>query len=319
MSNRIPVAILVCIVAAWWAPVAAAEVTLEPVDGKIRVEIDGKLFTEYCYRGFSKPILYPVYGPNGARMTRHYPMRDVVGEEHDHPHQKSMWFTHGDVNGIDFWLEGDDCGKIVHRELLKRSALGDKGEILARNEWRSSKGEPVCEDQTRITFHKLPAGWAIDMQVTILASHGPVTFGDTKEGTMGLRLHPNLRLENEPPHVTTAVGRALNSEGDRGKEVWGKRAKWVDYWGQIDDKTVGVAIFDHPSNLRHPTWWHARQYGLFAANPFGVHDFEGKPKGEGDYHIEEGESATFLYRILFHEGDAESVNVESAYQAFAGE
>jgi hypothetical protein len=115
------------------------------------------------------------------------------------------------------------------------------------------------------------------------------------------------------------VGHAVNSEGHRDGDLWGKRAKWVDYWGDVEGKTVGIAIFDHPSNPRHPTWWHARSYGLVTANPFGIHDFEDKPAGTGDMVIKQGESVTFRHRFLFHEGDAESAEIEKAYAAFAEE
>ena len=146
-----------------------------------------------------------------------------------------------------------------------------------------------------------------------------MTFGDTKEGTMGIRTHPNLRLRNDARRgVTTANGQALNSAGDRDGKLWGKRAKWVDYWGKIGDHIVGVAIFEHPSSARHPTWWHARDYGLVAANAFGVHDFEKKPRGTGDMVIEAGGSVTFKYRFLFHEGDAEAAKIAERYAAYAG-
>lgn len=129
---------------------------------------------------------------------------------------------------------------------------------------------------------------------------------------MGIRTHPNLRLRNGSG-VTTANGKAVNSAGHSDKALWGKRAKWVDYWGKVDGHTVGVAMFDHPENLRHPTWWHARDYGLVAANPFGIHNFEGKKKGVGDFKLKKGEQRNFRYGILFHEGNAESADIAGSY------
>ena len=135
---------------------------------------------------------------------------------------------------------------------------------------------------------------------------------------MGIRTHPLLRLTSDPKRGNhTATGAALNSEGDRNKEVWGKRAKWVDYWANIDGHQVGIAFFDHPSNPRHPTWWHARDYGLVAANPFGAKAFDKTVVRSGDFTIPNGESATFRYRFVFHKGDAESAKIDQLYSAFA--
>ncbi len=291
-------------------------ITLKKLDGKVRVEIGGKLFTEYLYTGYAKPILYPVMGPQDLPMTRNYPMKEVKGEASDHHHQKSLWYTHGDVNGISFWHEGKGAGKIVHQKLLKASSDGRSAEIKTANTWQSAGGKPVCTDTTTIVCSAIPNGRVIDFDITIHASNGDVVFGDTKEGTMGIRTHPNLRLSNGRG-VTTANGKALNSEGVTGEAVWGKRAKWVDYWGTIDGKVVGVAIFDHRGNPRHPTWWHARTYGLIAANPFGVHNFERKPEGTGDLKIPAGESRTWRYRFVFHEGDAQKAKVKELYEAYA--
>ncbi|MEZ6073281.1 MAG: DUF6807 family protein [Pirellulales bacterium] len=151
--------------------------------------------------------------------------------------------------------------------------------------------------------------------MTLLASEGDVVIQDTEEGTMGVRSHPNLRLQNGDG-VTTANGQALNSAGVGGKDVWGKRAAWIDYWGNVDGHTVGIAVFDHPQNLRHPTWWHARPYGLFTANPFGVHDFEGKPAGAGEYRIKAGDELTLRYRLVFHDGGPEAAAIVQAYDAY---
>ena len=276
-----------------------------------RVEIDGKLFTEYIPTGYNKPVLYPVIGPHGIGMTRNYPFKEVEGEAKDHVHHASLWFTHGEVNGISFWHNAKNTGKIIPAELV-RAKGGRRGSIVSKNNWVGPDGKVICTDRTSISFHKAFGGTFVSYTVTVHASEGDVTFGDTKEGSMGIRTHPNLRLTNGKG-VTTANGHALNSAGHKDKELWGKRAKWVDYWGKIDDHTVGVAIFDHPDNLRHPTWWHARDYGLIAANPFGIHNFEGKKKGVGDFKLKKGEEQQFRYGILFHEGDAQAADIVGSY------
>jgi hypothetical protein len=299
----------------------AAEVTITQCDGKAVVNIDGKLFTEYVFQGHTKPILYPVIGPTGVGMTRNYPMReDVDNEALDHPHQKSLWFTHDDVNGVHFWLEyprkGSDLkpGRIVQKKIEI-----DANRIRTEDDWLAPEGDPVCSDTRLLAFGVTPSGRYIDFAITLCASHGDVVFGDTKEGAMGIRTHPLLRLQaDEKRGNHTAKGNCVNSEGTEGKAIWGQRAKWVDYWAPIEGETVGIAIFDHPSNPRHPTWWHARYYGLVAANPFGIHDFEKeKPEGAGDMKIPAGDSVTFRYRFLFHRGDVREANIAGEYESFA--
>lgn len=293
----------------------ARQVSVHKQADGFQININGKLFTRYVTAGHSKPIFYPVMGPLDTPMTRNYPMKKVKGEAEDHPHHQSLWYTHGRVNGVDFWHKG---GKIVHDKTLSVESGDGNATIITENKWVSNKGDLVCREKRRMMFSVLPAGRAIDITITINACNGDVVFGDTKEGSMAIRTHPNLRLTNDARRgVTTANGKAVNSEGHEGAGVWGKRAKWVDYWGEIDGRTVGVGIFDHPKNPRHPTWWHARTYGLIAANPFGIHDFEKKPSGTGDLTVPAGKSVTFRYRFVFHQGDAKSAKIAEMYKAFA--
>jgi Family of unknown function (DUF6807) len=296
----------------------AGSISVKQLEGKIRVDMGGKLFTEYVYADTPRPMLYPIIGPSGVPMTRNYPMKNVPGEAKDHPHHRSLCYSHGDMNGIDFWSDGKGKGKIVQDAVLETTAIGNVGTIKTRNKWVGPDGETICTDVRTIRCQALPGGRAIDWEITIIASAGDLTIGDTKEGCMSIRTRPELRLKNNPKRgVTTANGHALNSAGDRDKKLWGKRAAWVDYWGAVDGATVGIAIFGHPSNPRHPTWWHARDYGLVAVNPFGISYFERKSRGTGDMKIKSGDSATFRYRFLFHEGDVEKARISRCYKIWA--
>ena len=308
----------VCPLACAPALAASASLALRAVDGGYDVLVDGEPFTTYRGIGQPKPILYPVHGPGGVEMTRNFPMRETPGEARDHPHHRSLWFAHGDVNGVDFWTEGPGRGRIEQASASILEAHGPSVALVATNRWVGPGGNVVCRDVRTLRFGTLPdAARYIDVQIMVSASEGEVVFGDTKEGTMALRTHPNLRLANdEKAGVTTAGGRALDSEGRRDRALWGERARWVDYWGPIDGRTVGVAIFDHPSNPRHPTWWHARHYGLVAANPFGRHDFEGGARGAGNLVIPAGGCVVFTYRFLFHEGAADAERLNRQYDAF---
>ncbi len=281
-----------------------------------RIEFNGKLFAQYLSKGHGKPVVYPIIGPGETNMVRNWPITDAAaGEQKDHPHQTSLWYTHGNVNGIDFWAAGK--GLIIPTGTLSISATGTaetgRAVVIGANEWRSPEGKVILTDERVIKFHLLADDRrAIDYRVTLIASENDVTFGDTKEGSMGIRTNPILRLKGP-----VAKGKAVNSEGVEDGKLWGKRATWVDYWAPINDNTIGVAIFDHPSNPRHPTHWHARDYGLIAANPFGVNDFEKSGKGAGDMIIKKGDKVTFSYRFLFHKGDAKDAKIDEAFKAFA--
>ncbi|MDM4018616.1 PmoA family protein [Roseiconus lacunae] len=303
-------------------PVAvfAGDVKIVDDGNKAVVTIDGQPFTEYRYTGYAKPILYPVIGPGDKPMTRNYPMvKEVENEASDHPHHKSIWYTHDEVNGVRFWMESPEGQTIKNvGKQVSTSLKIDGDSIMTTSDWRSADGESVCTDERVIRFGTVGDARFIDYEVTWIASSGDLLIGDTKEGTMGIRTHPNLRLKASPKHGNhTVSGQSVNSEGVRGAAMWGKRAAWVDYWGEIDGDTVGVAIFDHPGNPRHPTWWHARDYGLVAANPFGIHDFEKKADGTGDMTLKSGEKMTFKYRFVFHPGDVESAKISERYQEYA--
>lgn len=296
----------------------APAVTLKKLDGKIRVEVGGELFTEYVYKGYEKPICYPVMGPGQVRMNRNSPMKKTPGEANDHPHHKSLWFTHGDVNKVDFWAVGKGKGLIVQDKLVKAEVEGGKGVIEAENKWVGPDKRVVLTESRTLVFWADEQARGIDWHVTLHASQGPVTLGDTKEGSMGIRTHPSLRVTADKRRgVAEVTGKGVNSEGVKDKAMWGKHAKWVAYWGKVDGKPVGFAIFDHPGNPRYPTTWHARTYGLVTANPFGLHYFERKPRGTGDMKIEAGKSVTFHYRFVFYPGDYKQGKVAERFETWA--
>lgn len=283
---------------------------------RVKVEINGKLFTEYVFQNTPRPYCYPLLGPGGLEMVRHAPMKKVPGEDQDHPHHRSLWFTHGDVNGIDFWSEAKSFGKIVHAGFDEVKSGRDFGVIKARNNWVSPEGKTVCTDERTVRVYNRPDNERLmDFEITIHASSGDVTFGDTKEGSMAVRIAETMRLKPNKENAGKPTGHIVNASGVRDGATWGKRSTWVDYHGPVGGKTVGIAMFDHPANPRHPTWWHVRDYGLFAANPFGKHDFENlkDDKTAGNLVISAGKSVTFRYRLYFHEGDEKQAKVAERY------
>ncbi len=288
----------------------AAELTAEKTPQGVRVAIDGQPFTEYLTQSGAKPILWPILGPTGKPMTRAYPMGEAPNEKKDHVHQRSLWFTHGDVNGISFWEESAKGGTIRHRRFVTIQS-GPQAVVETENDWLGPKGQKVCEDRRRLTFAAQGETRWIDFDITLAASAGPVKFGDTKEGTFGLRIAETMKVEAK------RGGRIVNSEGATDDKAWGKRAAWVDYYGPVDGQTVGIAVMNHPRSFRFPTYWHVRTYGLFAANPFGVRDFTGGKGGDGSYTLPAGQSISFYYRVLFHKGDEKRAKVAGAYEAYA--
>jgi hypothetical protein len=294
---------------------AGAGVQIARAEGVLKVSVNGQPFTQYYFTNVPRPFFYPVLGPDGAAMTRNWPMESPPNEEHDHLHHRSLWFAHGSVNGHDFWSEEKDFGKIVHDGFTEIKSGKEFGVIASRDKWVMPDGSVACTDDRLMRIYNTPPDYRLfDFEITIHASNGDVTFGDTKEGTMAMRLAETMRLSHKSG---PGEGHIINSSGVTDDATWGKRADWVDYCGPVNGRTVGVAIFDHPKNPRHPTWWHVRSYGLFAVNPFGWHDFEKKPAGAGDFKIPAGQSVTFRYRFYLHTGDEKAAKVAQKYQEYA--
>jgi len=291
--------------------------TVSETNGRVRVEYRGQLVSEYHFREVSRPFLYPLLGPDGVSMTRRWPQEEFPGEEKDHPHHHALWWSHGEANGEDFWSESAKAGKTVHQYFTRRSG-GDRAVIATRNRWISKAGKVIAEDERRMTF--LPPendARTLDIEVAVFARDEDLVLGDTKEGTMAIRIAESMRLVRADKKP--GEGHILNSAGDRDAATWGKRAAWCDYSGPVEGRTHGIAIFDHPGNPRHPTWWHVRDYGLFAANPFGIHDFEKKPAGSGNLVVKSGTSITFRYRIVLHQGEFSPDRLEAIQRRFAAE
>lgn len=300
-------------------PLAAADppqinAKLDEGAKKVTVEIGGSPFTELVYAGHPKPVLFPIIGPGGNLMVRQWPMKNAApGEEKDHPHHRGLWFAHGDINGTDFWTETPKAGKVIVQGTPEISSAAGTVTLKTKESWQKPDATEVITSVTTITCGVEGEDRFIDYAVTFTAGTGDVLFGDTKEGTMAIRVNPLLNFKG-----AVAKGTAVTSEGKSGAAAWGTKAKWVDYTAPMEGGVTGVACFDHPGNLRFPTTWHARDYGLIAANPFGIHDFEKKPKGTGNFTVKKGETFSLKYRWLFHRGDTAGAKIEDRWQAWSG-
>jgi hypothetical protein len=312
MPRSILSAILVAASFAFCRSALSAEITVERSDKGAVVKIDGQLFTEYLVRSGTKPILWPIIGPTGKPMTRDFPMRKRAGESKDHPHQRSLWFSHGNVNGVNFWTETGNVGTIKHLDFTAL-ASGKQATIATRNAWLARDGRRVCEDLRTLRFGADGDARWIDFDITLKATDGDLVFGDTKEGTFGIRVAETLSVDAK------RGGKIVNSQGQVNGDAWGQPAAWVDYHGPVDGQTVGIAIFNHPSSFRYPTTWHVRTYGLFAANPFGLHDFPGGESKNGTVTVPKGKTLDLRYRVLLHRGDERDGKVAEKFAAYAAE
>ncbi len=321
MKRMALLAWICCWVPIQFTPISLAEggksagsgIALKQEADKVEILADGQPFTTYYFEGYNKPIFFPLRAASGTVVTRGYPMiPDVAGETKDHPHQKGLWFTHGDVNGIDFWSESEKTGKIVHRKFAMVKS-GSKSAVLAsENEWITPVGEVVLKEIRGVTIYNQPGVRVMDFDLKLIAASGQVKFGDTKEGSFGMRL--------AQPFSEKTGGHIENSRGGIGEAAcWGKSASWVDYTAKIGSETVGVAVFDHPTSFRHPTHWHVRGYCLFAVNPFGLHDFYNDKSKDGSHTLQKGEFVSFRYRVYIHPGTAQEAGIVEQYKAFAGQ
>jgi hypothetical protein len=292
----------------------SAQVKITRGTDRISVEIDGKPYTDYFVSADgNKPYVYPLRTASGILVTRHFPMDVVPGETNDHPHHRGMFFSHGDISGVNFWateanIKGANKGRMVLKKVIDAKGGTKSGTIKAVFDGLDPEGKPMMTETRTLTFYSGADLRIIDFEIRIEALR-ELKFADTKEGTFGIRLATPLSEDRS--------GRMVNAAGTQTeKNVWGKQSPWVDYFGPLEGKTVGVAIMDNPKNPRHPTYWHARAYGLFAANPFGVRDFTGDKTKDGSMTVDAGKSVTFRYRVVIHPGDAQSANIATLYQQY---
>lgn len=344
-------------------PQDVPKVTFNKVsDGDIRIFVDNAFFAEYRDNFRGTPIIWPICAPNNSLATRAWPMIDdvEVSEEpdanmqvvyknaiiserkgsKDHPHHRSLWFNHGDVNQGDFWTLS--ASVITPVKSLDVSLKDNRVVVLAENQWIHGKLQrALCKDMRNITFgvlEDLPDVRFIDFDVTITALENNVTFGDTKEGSFGVRLPSPTAVTSKSKNKTWG-GHIINREGDKDAQVWSKKSGWVNYVGPAESflvgdeletelskgndsddfplTTIGIAILNGSNSLNSIPWSHVRDYGLMAINPFGQRDFEPhNPKANGAQKLNKDESLHFSFRILIHNGSLTSEEIEKAYNNF---
>lgn len=313
------------------AATLSAQVAFDQKDERIDITIDGKPFSTFYFGPeTTKPYLHPLRAPDGTIVTRGYPMEEIVGEQTDHAHHRSMWFSHGEVNGFDFWANEktqtppEKKGTIALdsvqtvRVLGKGDKRGNNGRIRVKFNWNRPDGATLLSEDRSMIFRGAMKDRIVNFDITLTAVADKVHFGDTKEGGFSVRVATELEEQHFRAKGIARTGKITNAEGKTTEaNAWGKRSPWVDYAGSIAGKPMGIAIFDHPSNPKHPTYWHVRSYGLFAANIFGEHHFHADESRDGGITLAKGEKLSFRYRILIHDGSSASARVARKYKRWA--
>jgi len=284
---------------------------------ELEIRVAGEVFSVYhCSRDLARPFFHPVQLPGGLAVTRSFPMKDVEGEKRDHPHHRSLWTAYGEVNGTDNWSEAPGKHARIQHEAFDHVYEGPVfGGFEASASWTDVTGVPLLKERRRVLVYDIGDGCRLlDYDLTLTPVDREITWGDTKEGGL-------LSVRVATSMDGNQGGRIENSEGGVGeKECWGKPARWCDYSGLVAGQTVGLAVLDHPSNLRSPVHWHVRDYGLMGTNCFGDSTFAGEKDGHrGEYRQAADQTLQFRYRVLIHPGDAQAARVEEAWQAFAKE
>ena len=295
-------------------------------EARVDVIVGGAPFTSYIYPDtLKKPVLYPLRSAKGTLVTRGYPLAPRPGERTDHPHHVGLWFNYGNVNGLDFWnnsnaidpAKRDDYGTIRHRA-VKSVASGEQGVLEVAMEWLTPDGIALLREDTTFVFSGTSTTRTVDRIATLTALDADVSFTDDKEGMLGLRVANELESPDSKPakrvgpdgepldepsvFVDGVNGLYRSSEGLEGDPVWATRGDWVKLSGKIGDETVSIMMIDHPQNPGSPTYWHARGYGLFAANTLGQAAFS-DGKDELNFKLAAGECATFRYRVVIDSRD----------------
>ena len=310
---------------------------------RVDVLVDGQAFTSYIWPDtLKKPVLFPLRTAGGTVVTRGFPLEPRPGERTDHPHHVGLWLNYENVNGVDFWNNSTalpaeqqaKMGTIVQRSILKASGGADQGELIVTADWMMPDGQPVLHETTDFIFRASPGRRVVDRISTLTALDKPVVFKDAKDGMLGLRVRRELEQPStEAATFTDASGRPTtvkamdtngvsgfyrSSEGKTGDAVWGTRGRWTMLSGKVNQEDITLVMLDHPKNIGFPTYWHARGYGLFAANPLGQEIFS-SGKEKLNFTIQPKQSATFRYRLVIDDDTVTPEQVDAQFRQFLDE
>ncbi|MFT3933515.1 MAG: PmoA family protein [Chitinophagaceae bacterium] len=297
----------------------------EKDNNRINVLIGNKPFTSFFYPdSLEKPVLYPIYAANGTTVTRGYPLNPQPGDPTDHPHHIGMWMNYENVNGLDFWnnsfaipAEKKKAYGWIKTDHSVKTTDGNKGTLTYKANWTDQQNDLLLEETTEFTFSGTDRLRIIDRVTTLTAVAPSVKFNDAKDGFLGFRLAHALEIPtmedkkftDDKGIVTTvkaskdsiANGNYITSEGKQGDAAWSTRGRWCKVYAKMGKDSVSVVMIDNPKNPNYPTFWHARGYGLFAANPLGEKIFTNGQSSK-NLELQKGQSVVFRYRIVVDNG-----------------
>jgi hypothetical protein len=320
MNSTLKKSILLAMTFAASQAFAQVKVVKDPKRNQIDITIGGKPFTSFMYPDtLEKPVLYPVFTANGTDVTRGFPLNPKPGDPTDHPHHIGIWFNYESLNGLDFWnnsyaIAKDQKSKYgwIKTDKILKTVSGPKGVLAYHANWTNQANETLVEETTTFTFSQAGTKRIIDRE-TVLKAKVPAVFADVKDGMLGMRLAHELQIPTDKDEKFTDVhgnvtlikggtdkipnGTYLTSEGKAGNDAWSTRGSWCKVYGKMGKDSISVVIIDHPKNPNYPTFWHARGYGLFAANPLGEKIFT-NGKSEFNLKLQPGQSTTFRYRVV---------------------
>ena len=288
------------------------------------VKVDGKLFAEYVVDQANKPYLWPIIGPTGKEMTRSYPMKDVPGEKQDHPHHRGLNFGHESIAGYDTWAELATFGtnpktseRVKHLGAIKHKSFskidgGGTAVLTALSDYVDAAGKVTSTEERTLTFRVEGDTRIIDVDIDLIASEGDIVVDDKKDAGLSIRVPHSMSVEAKEG------GKIINANGDQDADAWGKRATWCDFHGPVGGEHLGIAMLNHPASFRHPTPWHARTYGLFTANPFGLVSLKVQAES-GAVTLKKDETIKLRHRFIFHKGDEKAGKIAEAFEKYAKE
>lgn len=339
--------VIAMLVSGFRATPAAAEmrISVVPKEAERRVDVlvDAQPFTSYIWpESLKVPTLYPLRTAAGTPITRGFPLEPRPGERVDHPHHAGFWLNYGNVNGVDFWNNSTvvsatrqaAMGTVLHRRIIKATGGADKGELEVETDWVMPGGDTIMNETATFTFRAAPGVRMVDRVSILKALDKTVSFKDDKEGMLGLRVRKELEQPSNDsvPHTDVAgkpttqksidnigvTGQYRSSEGKTGDAVWGTRGRWCALTGKVQDEPITLLMLDHPQNVGFPTYWHARGYGLFAANPLGQAALSGGNE-KLDFALKPKTSTTFRYRLVILNETASAEQMEAEYGKFMGD
>ena len=294
--------------AAWCAEGdAPRDVAVEQKEDRLEVTVGGQPFAAYVFKDekITRPYWTAVHAPNGVQATRnHPPVEGQDAADHDTMHP-GIWLAFGDISGADFWR---NKAQVKHQGFVVDPKTGP-GYALFTVENAYLNGETlICREMCRYTLRVDELGYFLLIDSTFMNEEGSTfTFGDQEEMGLGVRMATPLTVENG--------GTLTNSEGGVNEAgLWGKQAAWCDYSGMIDGKHLGITIMPHPGNFRQ-SWFHARDYGFFAANPFGQNAMSGGEKSAVE--VKQGDTFSLSYGMFIHSGGTADPGLPAkAYQRY---